>query len=151
MKKIIRVFTMIVLMGFLPMMTSCTIFVDYTVEDNPASSTTPTEVHITGVSISGSGIIDATATMTAGTTLQLTATITPSDTKETALKWTSSDASVLTVSDTGLLTAINAGTVTVMVSSAIDAEVWAQVTINVEAPEVNVNQDAIDQSEAQCR
>jgi uncharacterized protein YjdB len=152
MKKIFKSFVMLVMMGFVPVMTSCQGLIDAIIgsEDTP-SSTTPTVVHITGVSISGAGIQNGTATISVGSTLQLTATVTPSNTSETALNWTSSDTSVLTVSDSGLLTALKAGTVTVKVTSAIDAQVWAQITVNVEDGSINVNTNPVDQSHADTR
>ena len=57
MKKIFRMFVIVVMLGFVPVMTSCQGLIDAIVgtEDNP--STTPTVSHITGITLSGEGIV----------------------------------------------------------------------------------------------
>ena len=95
MKKIFNII-LIVMVGVMPVLTSCDDIVIGTV-DNP-SPTPPTVVHISGISITGEGIADNSVKMNVGGTLQLSAVITPSDTEETGVKWTSSDGSILTVS-----------------------------------------------------
>ena len=56
--------------------------------------------------------------MYAGDTAKLTATISPSDVEQTALTWSSSDASVVAVAADGTLSAVKAGNATVSVRAA---------------------------------
>jgi len=65
-------------------------------------------VHVVGVSISG-----AMSPLLAGDTLQLSATVFPSDATDKSVTWSSSDTSVATVSSSGLVTAISGGNVTI--------------------------------------
>lgn len=66
-----------------------------------------TQVRVTGIAL------DRTeAALDAGATLQLTATVTPSDAADPVV-WSSDDTGVATVSDSGLVEALSAGTATV--------------------------------------
>ena len=151
MKKIFRMFVIVVMLGFVPVMTSCQGLIDAIVgtEDNP--STTPTVSHITGIKLSGEGIVNGELKINKGLMLQLTATIIPSDTQETDVYWSSSDASVVSVSTTGQITALKPGTAVVTVTSSIDTSKKASVTVFVLDGSLNVNDDPVDQSTADTR
>ena len=139
MKKIFRIFVIVVMMGFVPVMTSCQGLVDAIVgtEDNP--STTQSVVHISGITIIGEGIVNGELSLKVGDNLQLATTITPTETTETEVIWKSSDESIITVSSTGLLTAVKAGTATITVTSAIDASISASVIVIVSESPVEIH------------
>ena len=143
MKKIFRIFVIVVMMGFVPVMTSCQGLVDAIVgtEDNP--STTPTASHITGITLSGEGIVNGE--------LKINKSLMPSDTQETDVNWTSSDASVVSVSTTGQITALKPGTAVVTVTSSIDTSKYASVTVFVLDGSLDINEDPVDQSKADAR
>lgn len=151
MKKIFRIILIVVMLGFVPVITSCQGLIDAIVgtEDNP--STTPTVSHITGITLSGEGIVNGELKINKGLMLQLTATIIPSDTQETDIYWSSSDASVVSVSTTGQITALKPGTAVVTVTSSIDTTKKASVTVFVLDGSLNVNDDPVDQSTADTR
>jgi beta-glucanase (GH16 family) len=77
-----------------------------------ASSSTSTTVAVTGVSLSST-----TASLTVGSTKQLTATIAPTNATNQAVTWSSSNTAYATVSSSGLVTAIAAGTATITVKT----------------------------------
>ena len=151
MKKIFRMFAIVVMMGFVPVMTSCQGFIDAVLgtEDNP--STTPTVSHITGITLSGEGIVNGELKLNKGLKLQLTATIIPSDTQETDIYWSSSDASVVSISTTGEIAALKPGTAVVTVTSSIDTSKNASVTVFVLDGSLNMSDDPVDQSTADTR
>ena len=151
MKKLFIMFVIVVMLGFVPVMTSCQGLIDAVVgtEDNP--STTPTVSHITGITLSGEGIVNGELKINKGLMLQLIATIIPSDTQETDIYWSSSDASVVSVSTTGQITALKPGTAVVTVTSSIDTTKKASVTVFVLDGSLNVNDDPVDESTADTR
>lgn len=65
-------------------------------------------VHPTGVSVSPS-----TASVEAGSTVQLTETVTPSNTTDKSVSWSSSNTAVATVDSSGLVTGVAAGNATI--------------------------------------
>ena len=69
--------------------------------------------------------------LNAGSTYQLTATITPTDALIPTLAWTSSDENVATVSADGLVTAIAIGTCTITASSTDGGSATASCTLTV--------------------
>ena len=73
---------------------------------------TPTPVPVTGVSLDQSS-----ATLQPEGTLQLTATITPSDATNKKVTWTTSNNAIATVSSTGLVTAVANGEATITVKT----------------------------------
>ncbi len=153
--KIIKKFAFLAIMALVPALTSCQGLIDAVVgsDDNPSSGNTSTAVHISGISISGDGIVNGELKINVGLKSQLTTTITPSETDETSVNWKSSDESVLKVSSTGEITAIKAGTATVTVTSAIDATIYATliVQVTVEDGKLDLSDDPVDQSQAHSR
>ena len=75
-----------------------------------------------------------TAELTAGETLQLTATVQPDNATDRTVTWTSSDPAVATVDATGLVTAVAVCTATTTDGTALTAS--CQVTVS--QPEVQV-------------
>ena len=67
---------------------------------------------------SGVSLNKTSATINTGQTLQLTATVTPSNTSNKAVTWKSSNTTVATVSSSGLVTAKAPGTATITVTTA---------------------------------
>ena len=70
------------------------------------------EIHVTGVTLN-----KTSDELAIGGTLQLEATITPSDATEKAVTWESSNPAVATVSATGLVTAVAKGSATITVTT----------------------------------
>ena len=87
-------------------------------------------VHVTGVSLNKD-----TETLAPDETLQLTATVSPENALEKAVKWTSSDETVATVTK-GLVTAKGTGTATITVTT-LDGEKTATCQISVENASVD--------------
>jgi len=84
-------------------------------------------VAVTGVSVS-----PGSATITAGQTQQLTATIAPSNATNTAVNWSSSNNSVATVNSNGLVSGVSAGNATITVTT-VDGSKTATSAITVNA------------------
>jgi len=149
MKKIYRIAFLTMLVGSVSMLTSCEEFWDM-VEDNPSSPSTPV-AHIADIKIKGADFVNGEVTILTGSTLQLSAEIYPVNTTELAIRWTTSDAGVLTVSPSGLVTAVSSGTVTVKVASKVNPSVNTQVTIHVVDDVLNLNSEPVNQSVAESR
>jgi hypothetical protein len=69
------------------------------------------------VDVTGVTIAEEDQTIVVGDTLQLTATVAPSDATNTDVSWSSSDTDVATVSSSGLVTAVAAGSATITVTT----------------------------------
>ena len=72
---------------------------------------------VTSVAVTGVGLNQSTAFLATGSTLQLTASVTPTNATNTALTWSSSVPAKATVSSSGLITAIVAGTTNIVVTT----------------------------------
>ena len=83
----------------------------------------------TGVSVS-----PTSATINVGATKQLTATVTPTNTSNKGVTWTSSNTGVATVSSSGLVTAKAVGTATITVKTSDGSNKSATCTITVQYP-----------------
>ena len=70
-----------------------------------------------------------TATVYTGKTLQLTATVRPSNAVDAAVTWKSGDTSIATVSKKGLVTAKKPGTVTIRAMTAGGLKAYCKVTV----------------------
>lgn len=77
---------------------------------------------------------NAEATVDAGKTVQLTATVLPKNTDDKSVVWTSSDESVATVSKTGRVTGVSLGDAEITCTSASVPEVKATAVVHVQQP-----------------
>lgn len=75
------------------------------------------------------------ATLEIRGTVQLSATVTPADSDDTGVIWTSSNTAIAKVSDTGLVTAVGPGTATITVKTN-SGEKTASCTIQVKDPTI---------------
>lgn len=98
-----------------------------TFNNSKAIGTYSTVVAVTGISL---GIITS---MVAGETIQLTATVSPSNASDKTLTWSSSNTSVATVNNTGLVTAIISGTVIITCTSNSNSSMNTTFSITVRA------------------
>lgn len=73
----------------------------------------------------------ASAEMTEGETLQLTATVLPEDATDKSVTWSTSDENVATVDD-GLVTAVAPGTATITATTADGSNLSASCTVTIE-------------------
>ncbi len=76
--------------------------------------------------------VDATATVAAGETVTLTATVLPLDALNPNVTWMSGDTSIATVTDAGVVTGVAAGTVT-LTATTVDGYLEATCTLTVTA------------------
>ncbi|MBP5280874.1 MAG: Ig-like domain-containing protein [Lachnospiraceae bacterium] len=98
-----------------------------------ASCSVTVRTAVTGVSLS-----QTSASMNKGDTLQLTATIAPSNATNQSVTWSSSNTSVATVSSSGLVTAKKGGNATITVTTA-DGNKTATCAITVISPVTGVS------------
>lgn len=85
---------------------------------------------VEGTSVTGVSV-ESDACCAVGKTVQLTATITPSNAVNTAVTWATSDSSVATVSDTGLVTGVSSGNAVISVTTQ-DGYFTALCTLTVD-------------------
>lgn len=85
----------------------------------------PNVVEITGITITGN------STGMVGGSIQLTKTLTPYNTTQTNITWSSSNTSIATVSSTGLVTLLSTGTVNITATSSINSQISGTKTITV--------------------
>ena len=109
-----------------------TITATSTVDNSVKASATITVTNIP-VSVTGVSLNTNTASVSKGRTLQLTATVMPTNASNKNLTWSSSNTSVATVSNTGLVTAKELGNTNVTVTT-IDGSFTATASIIVTAP-----------------
>jgi hypothetical protein len=98
-----------------------------------ASCTVTVTQPVTGISLNKS-----TATLTVGSTEQLTATIAPANATNKNVSWTSSNPSVATVNANGKVTAIAAGTTTITVKTG-DGNKTATCVVTVNVPTITLD------------
>ena len=160
MKNLNKLLIVVMLMGAVPTLTSCddlweAVFGQYDNPTNPddsGGSKKQDPPHIAAITITAEGIEGDEATIDKGDKLQLSAVISPEDTKETKVGWQTSDQSIATVSSKGLVTAKGPGTCTIQCTSKANADIYARFTINVNAEPMGLDdEDEIDQSLALSR
>ena len=93
-------------------------------------------VYPTGITLDSESI-----SLTEAATVQLKATITPSDATKKTITWSSSDTSVATVTNRGLVTAVAEGTATITATTVNDFT--ASVTITVKEKEIPIIENGI--------
>jgi len=98
---------------------------------------------VTEIPVSAIAIAQDTAEMTEGETLQLAATITPSDATNKNITWTSSNVAVASVSKDGIVTALKEGTSTIY---AMAETKKAQCTVTVKPLFIPVTSVTLDRT-----
>ncbi|MBQ0165032.1 MAG: Ig domain-containing protein [Bacteroidales bacterium] len=83
------------------------------------------------IAVSSISVTPSTASLTVGTTKQLSATVSPSNATNKNVTWSSSNTSIATVSSAGLVTAKAAGTVTIKATAADGSGVYGSCTVTV--------------------
>ena len=101
------------------------------------------DVPVTSVTIG-----QATAEMLIGETVQLSATVLPSDASDKTVSWASSKQSVATISNTGLVTAIAEGTSTITASAG---EKSGTCTITVSNKDIEVSSVTLNKTSAKLK
>jgi uncharacterized protein YjdB len=91
-----------------------------------------TNANVATVPVTGVTVSPTSASISAGLTRQLTATVAPANATNQSVTWTSSNTGVATVSASGLVTAVAAGTATITVKT-VDGNKTATSTITVTA------------------
>ncbi|MDY3847835.1 MAG: SUMF1/EgtB/PvdO family nonheme iron enzyme, partial [Prevotella sp.] len=81
--------------------------------------------------VTGITLDKTSATLTPGSTVQLTATVSPDNAYDKSVTWSSSNTSVATVDNSGKVTAVADGTATITVQSVSNSNVRATCTVNV--------------------
>ena len=104
---------------------------------------TPTEIKVSTISLN-----KTTASVTKGKTLQLTATVTPTNATNKVVTWSTSDKNVATVSPSGLVTAKLAGTATITCTAKDGSGVKATCKITVKNPVVKVTKVTLNKTTA---
>lgn len=104
---------------------------------NGFSATATITVAASGIKVTGVAVNPQAASISAGETLQLTASVTPSnaDSRYTALTWKSSNTQVATVDQKGLVTAVKQGSAIITVQTAYFGK-SAEAVINVKGPKI---------------
>lgn len=108
-------------------------------EDKPNGPITPANVAVTSVSLS-----KTSAELIIGNTLQLTATVSPSNASDKTITWSSSSSTVASVSPTGLVTAIAEGSSNITASCGGKS---ATCKLTVKKPTVAVTSVELDKTE----
>jgi|GEM_PF-2569089 len=112
-------------------------------EDKPDGPITPSVVAVSSVSLS-----KTEAELVVGNTLQLTATVSPSNATDKSVTWNSSNASVATVTPTGLVSAKAEGTANIMASCGgksaickltVKKPVVAVASVELDKPEITLD------------
>ena len=113
---------------------TCAITVIPIPTDTPASPVSPTEVTVSPTAKS----------LAVGSTVQLTATVLPSNATDKSVKWSSSNTAVATVSSTGLVTAKSAGNATITVKTNTgEIPATCKITASVTPTKVTVEPTTI--------
>jgi len=90
-----------------------------------------TNANVPTVPVTGVTVSPTSATINAGTTTQLTATIAPANATNQNVSWSTSNSAVATVNAAGLVTAVAAGTATITATTADGAKTASSaITVN---------------------
>ena len=105
------------------------------------------QVTVTPQLATGISLNKTYATIYDGTTLQLVASISPSNTTNKTIAWSSSDTSVATVSSNGLVTALKPGTATITATTQDGSNLSATCQLTVQkqlATSITLNQNSLE-------
>ena len=111
-----------------------------TTADGNYTTTCTVYVYSSTVSVSSVSLDKSQATVNQGSSLQLTATINPSDATNKDVTWTSSNPTVATVDSNGKVTALAPGTTTIT-GTTEDGDKTAACTVTVVRPVISVSLD----------
>ncbi|MFK7812560.1 MAG: Ig-like domain-containing protein [Maribacter sp.] len=106
-----------------------------TTEDGNYTATAAISVTANPVPVTGVEVDPNSASLETGETLQLNATVTPSEADNHSISWSSSNTNVATVDSSGLITALTEGTTTI---SAITEEGGYSATISISVENLKV-------------
>jgi uncharacterized protein YjdB len=107
----------------------------FTASCSVSANLTPPVIHVTGVSVSPSSYTFTSA----GSSLQLSATISPSNATNKTVSWSSSNSSVATVSSSGLVTSVTNGSATITATTQDGGYTSScSITVNIPPPVVHV-------------
>ena len=101
-------------------------------------------IEVTAISVTAAG--DKTS-LTTGETIQLNATLTPTNTTQIGITWLSSDPDTASVDENGLVTTKKAGTVTITAKSSVKETVTGTIQLTIADPVANVSSITLDKSE----
>ena len=104
---------------------------------------TPSEIKVNKITLN-----KTTASVTKGKTLQLTATVTPSNATKKEVKWSTSNKNVAMVSPSGLVTTKSAGTAIITCTAQDGSNVKATCKITVKNPVVKVTKVTLNKTTA---
>lgn len=113
------------------------------VEDNPVVKIDHFYVYIGGEQITE-------FTLKKGESIKLSIEAFPKGTTQLDFVWSSSDGKVATVSSDGLLTAVDYGVCTIRVESSKNPGVYYSFTLTVPGETIGIDDEAVDQSEAEA-
>lgn len=94
-----------------------------------SGQSTTCNVTVNGKSVQSVTVTPQVATVEAGKTVQLKATVSPSDAAATNLKWSPSDGTVAVVNDSGIVTGVKAGVV--IITCEADGGIKGSCTVTV--------------------
>lgn len=89
------------------------------------------------VLVSNMFLTKTTDSLTLGSTDTLTATVTPDNVTNKALKWISSDSTIVSVDDNGKITALKAGTATITAATTDGSNLSSSCTVTVKDKEID--------------
>ena len=110
MHKIIIIFLLLITQ----LNVSCYYIMD---RDNPNDHMNIKSVESEDIKVTGVKLDSTNATITVGNTLQLVATITPTNATNKDLTWSTSKSSIATITSSGILTGVTAGSVNITVTT----------------------------------
>ena len=107
--------------------------------------------HIQSLAITGEGIANGKIALKVGATLQLGSELTPSNTLETGIAWSTANADVATVSTAGLITSVKVGEVKIKLASTVNANVFTELVVTVVDDLIDTGSGTVDPGTAESR
>ncbi len=114
---------------------------DWTTSKDASAASVNYRYRLKTIETTGVSLNKTSATLTSkGATVQLTATVTPSNATDKTVTWKSSNTNVATVSSSGLVTAVGNGTATITVTTKTGSKTaTCNVTVNITPTGVSLN------------
>jgi uncharacterized protein YjdB len=108
-----------------------TVNVTVTTQDGAKTATSAVTISACNVPVTGVTVSPTTQSLNIGGTIQLTATIAPSNATNKSVTWSTSNASAATVNSTGLVTSVGAGSANITVTTVDQSKTAVSViTVN---------------------